>query len=109
MTTGEIEVADEIFAFGGFGDVRDGKYKGDRVSIKTAMIPSQKDLEKTRKVRIDEIFVPTRRAVSTVQLQRFYREVALWSTLSHLNILGPGQRGETAIHHCVRVDGGWEH
>ena len=55
--------------------------------MKTARISSPKDLEKVRKVSINVISVPTRHAVSTLVLQRFYKEVVLWSTLSHPNIL----------------------
>ena len=87
MITETIEVSDEIFAFGGFGVVREGTYKGERVAVKTAKIPLLKNFDKIRKVSINGIFVPTRRPVSAILLQRFYREVVLWSTLSHPNIL----------------------
>ena len=39
------------------------------------------------KVMINGIFTPTCSVVSTVPLQRYYKEVVLWSTLSHPNIL----------------------
>ena len=52
MITGNIEVLGEILAFGGFGVIRDGKYRGERVAVKTARISSAKDLEKIRKVSL---------------------------------------------------------
>jgi len=83
----DIEILDEVHAFGGFGVVRGGTYRRERVAVKTAKVPSPKDLGKIRKVNINGIFVPIRRTVSTIPFQRFYREVVLWSTLSHPNIL----------------------
>jgi len=48
----ELEVLDEILAFGGFGDVRCGTYMGHPVAVKTTRIPAQKDLQRIRKVSI---------------------------------------------------------
>ena len=73
MITEKIEVSDEVFASSGIADVRSGRYAGHLVTVKTMRVAAQDDLLKIRKVSIDEIFVPTRRAVSTVQFQRFYR------------------------------------
>ena len=44
-------------------------------------------IQNIRKVRIIAIFTPTYSTVSTVLLQRLYKEVVLWSTLSHPNVL----------------------
>jgi len=52
MITEDLEVSDEILGFGGFGIVRGGRYKGDRVAVKTANIPLPKDFEKIRKVSL---------------------------------------------------------
>jgi len=87
MITENIEVSDKIHALSAFGEVRLGTYKGDYVAVKTARVPSLRDLTKTRKVNINDILPPTPGAVSIVLLQQFYREVVLWSTLSHANIL----------------------
>lgn len=87
MITEVIDVPDKIHAFGGFGEIRDGTYKGARVAVKTARVPSLGDLTKIRKVSINDILAPTLRAFSIILLQRFYREVVLWSTLLHPNIL----------------------
>ena len=104
MVRENIEVSDEISAFGGFGDVRNGTYRGQRVAVKTAKISSVKELEKIRKVSINSISVLTPHAVSTILLQRFYREVVLWSTLSHPNVLKlVGVQEDTKKHQFVTV------
>ena len=61
---------------------------GRPVAVKTTKLPVLKDLQRIRKVCINGIFTPSWDAVSAILLQRFYREVVLWSTLSHPNILG---------------------
>jgi len=83
MITENLEVQDKILAFGGSGIVREGRYKGDRVAVKTLKIPPGV----FEKVSSSGSFVPTCCAVSTILPQRFFREVVLWSTLSHPNIL----------------------
>jgi len=83
---GSIEVSDELPASSGFGDLRSGKYKGRLVAIKTVRVTAQDDFVKIRKVSIHGIFVSSCRAVSTILLQRFCKEVILWSTLSHPNV-----------------------
>ena len=82
----QIEVSDEMLAFGGLGSVRSGTYMGCLVAVKTARVPARGNLQKIRKVRINDILA-SRHVVSTVTLQRFYREVVLWGALSHPNIL----------------------
>ena len=79
-----FEVSDEISAAGGFGDVRSGTYNGSLVAVKAARVAARDNLQKIRKVRISGI---SHRMASTVPLQRFYKEVILWETLSHPNIL----------------------
>jgi len=54
MIRENIEVSEEILAFGGFGEVREGTYKGDRVAVKTTRVPLVGDLTKIRKVSIDD-------------------------------------------------------
>ena len=79
-----FEVSDEISAAGGFGDVRSGTYNGDLVAVKAARVSGRGDIQKIRKVSIGGIFTPRG---PTIPLQRFYKEVILWETLSHPNIL----------------------
>jgi len=80
-------------------------YKGQRVTTMTFRVPgvgefrgprgptglrrdsSLEDIQDITKVNINGIFTPTRSAVSAVLLQRFYRELVLWSMLSHANVL----------------------
>ena len=59
VITDEIEVSDVISAFGGFGEVRSGRYKGQPVAVKTARIVTRDNLQKIRKVSIDGTFTPT--------------------------------------------------
>ena len=54
----EFEVSSDIVFSGGFGDVRSGTYKGDRVAVKTARVSEPEKL-KIRKVSIDGVFAPT--------------------------------------------------
>jgi len=84
---GRIEVSDELLASSGFADLRSGMYRGHLVAIKTLRVTARDDFVKIRKVSINGIFAPNWRAVSTTLLQRFCKEVVLWSTLSHRNIL----------------------
>ncbi|KAF9644344.1 kinase-like protein [Thelephora ganbajun] len=67
MITENIEVEGEIRASGGFADVRSGRYMGSLVAVKTLRVAAQDDLQKIRK--------------------QFCKEVILWSTLSHPNVL----------------------
>lgn len=56
--TENVEVSDEVLAFDGFGAVRDGIYKGERVAVKTANVPFPKDFGKIRKVSITVFSYP---------------------------------------------------
>ncbi|KAF9645811.1 kinase-like protein [Thelephora ganbajun] len=67
IITDKIEVEDKILASGGFADVRSGSYKGHRVAVKTLKVAMNDDVPKIRK--------------------QFCKEVVLWSTLSHPNVL----------------------
>ena len=84
VITSGLEVSDKIIASGGFGDVRSGMYMGSAVAVKTAKVAA-KDFQKIRKVWIDNI--SSWGSVSTIPLQRFYKEIILWRTLSHPNVL----------------------
>ena len=82
---GRIDVSDELHASSGFADVRSGTYRGHLVAIKTLRVTARDDFVKIRKVRI-KVDHPGC-GLSIVPLQRFCKEVVLWSTLSHPNIL----------------------
>ena len=87
-------------ASGGFSLVRFDTYKGLSVAVRTAKVPildpemldlekrrRREDIKKIRKVRINGTLRQPFGAVSTILFQRFYREVVLWGTLSHPNVL----------------------
>ncbi|KAF9785122.1 kinase-like domain-containing protein [Thelephora terrestris] len=63
----DVKVQAGILASGGFADVRRGRYKGHFVAVKTLRVAMVDDVSKIRR--------------------RFCREVVLWSTLSHPNVL----------------------
>lgn len=82
---GEIETSDELLASGGFADLRSGRYKEHLVAIKTLRITARDDYVRIKKVSID--LGRPGHTPSAIPLQRFCKEVVLWSTLSHPNIL----------------------
>ena len=87
MITESIEISDDILSNGGFADVRCGTYMGQLVVVKTMRVAAQDDFLKIRKVSINDTFPPVWNAASTIPLQRFCKEVVLWNTLSHPNVL----------------------
>ena len=104
MITGDFEVSDDIPASGGFGDVRSGTYRGGRVAVKTAKVADRRKLKEIRRVSIDGIFASAWSVLSTIPLQRFYREVTLWGTLSHPNVLElVGVQDDKKKEHLVTV------
>ena len=86
MIEDEIEVSGEILASGGFADVRTGTHMGHLVAVKTMRVPKQDDLLKIRKVSVRGVLGYLEYG-SDHPSQRFCKEVVLWHTLSHPNIL----------------------
>ena len=87
MITEEIDVPDEIrVPSGGFADIRIGTYMGHRVAVKTMRIAIQDDFLKIRKVNIHDILGYLEYS-SDHPSQKFCKEVILWNTLLHPNIL----------------------
>jgi serine/threonine protein kinase len=104
IITEKIEVSDGILASGGFADVRCGKYMGRLVAVKTMRVPEHGDFLKVRKVSIDDPFPATWNAISIIFPQRFCKEVVLWSTLSHPNVLKlVGVQGDMGTGQFVTV------
>ena len=60
---------------------------GQFVAVKTMRVAMQDDFLKIRKVSINNVFFPAWDAGSTILLQQFCKEVILWNTLSHPNVL----------------------
>jgi len=81
---GDIEVADEPLASSGFADLRSGMYGEHLVAIKTLRVTGRDDYVKIRNVSIDDGHPG--HTISIISFQHFYREAAIWSTLSHQNI-----------------------
>jgi len=80
----KIHISDEVLAFNALADLRCGTCEGRPVAVKTMRVTAQDDFMKIRKVSSD---ATTQDTVSTTLSQRFCKEVVLWSTLSHQNIL----------------------
>jgi len=53
MIKENIEVSDEILAYGGFADVRRRTYHGHLVAMKTARVTTRANLRRIRKVSIE--------------------------------------------------------
>ena len=87
IITDKIETSDDILASGGFADIRRGTYMGHLVAVKTLRVAIQDDPLKIGKVSINNVFFPAWDAGSTILLQQFCKEVILWNTLSHPNVL----------------------
>jgi len=86
MITEGIDVSGEIFVSGGFADIRAGTYGGHLVAVKTMRVAKQDDLLKIRKVSVHDILGYSKYG-SDHPSQQFCREVILWNTLAHPNIL----------------------
>ena len=82
---GRIDVSDELLASSGSADLRSGTYMGRLVAIKSVRVTARDDFMRIRKVCINVGRLGC--GHSAVPLQRFCKEVVLWSTLSHPNIL----------------------
>jgi len=54
-----IEVEDNVFASGGFADIRRGRYKGGLVAVKTLRVGEGSDVLKIKRVGTNEIFSTT--------------------------------------------------
>ena len=87
MITDKIEVSNEILASGGFADVRKGTYLGALVAVKTMRVGEGDDLMRIRKVSIYRRFFNYLGVIQTAVSQQFCKEVVLWNTLSHPNVV----------------------
>jgi serine/threonine-protein kinase TNNI3K len=95
LIAGKIEVENTILGSSGFADVRRGRCMGNLVAVKTLRATEQDDFLKIRKVSIVNILPATWDAISIILPQQFCKEVVLWSTLSHPNVLAPaGVQGD---------------
>ena len=58
-TTDEIDysVPDQLHISGGFADIRQGRYKGCAVAVKTLRVSNADDLKKIRKVSGKDVFL----------------------------------------------------
>ena len=85
MIMEKVQISDQVRIAGGFSDIREGIYRERLVAVKTLRVSPTEDLEKMRKVcvwlehnvRCNDEYTP----------QQFCKEVILWNSLSHPNIL----------------------
>jgi len=107
---GNVDISDEILAFGGFADLRSGKYEGRLVAIKTMRVAMQDDFLGIRKVgvTVDHPGHGLIRFVLAILQGSRPLEHAVPS--EHLETRwGSGGHEETATRHRVGVDGAREH
>ena len=108
MITDKIEVSGNIFASGGFADVRTGTYLGALVAVKTARVNEQDGFMKIRKVSIDAVSQLLGRDSDSRSPAILQRSRALEYPVPPERLearWGSGGYGERAIHHDLRVDG----
>ena len=86
MITEEIQVSDKLLGSGGFADVKIGTYTGHAVAVKIIRVAERDDLLKIRQASVNDTF-SARDAILTILPQQFCKEVVLWNTLSHPNVL----------------------
>ena len=99
-----IKVSNKIVASGGFADIRPGTYKGYRVAVKTLRVANKDDFLKIGKVSVSDILSASWNAALTILLQQFCKEVILWKTLSHPNVLRlVGVRGDMSKGQFITV------
>ena len=80
------QVSKDIFASGGFADIREGKLKGKVVAIKT--------IRTSLETKVDEVLEVCKGAACpilvdrlTYRIQTFCKECVLWMNIYHPNIL----------------------
>ena len=77
--------AEGVYTSGGFWEVRLGTLDNSAIAIKTPRFTSTTDVEKIRGVSWESAL--TLPMLLTGSIQRFCREVILWNSLSHPNVL----------------------
>ena len=82
----DFSVPGHFQASGGFADVKPGMYKGCTVAVKTLRVAQTDNFEKIRKVSGKVVFAVGRNDTEIVS-QQFCKEVILWNSLSHPNVL----------------------
>jgi serine/threonine protein kinase len=86
----EFKPSDPHHAAGGFADVWKGIYDGRDVAFKSIRASAQSDGAARLKRKVDDIFLQIRHIpdLSLLFQRRFCKEVVLWKSLNHSNILG---------------------
>jgi len=87
MITEEIKFSNYTFTWSGFAEFRTGTYTGHIVAAKIVRVTARDDFLKARKVSVNDIVLDTWGAALTILSQKFCKEIVLWNTLSHPNVL----------------------
>ena len=85
MITGKTMAAEEVHTSGGFWEIRLGTLNNSAIAIKSPRLATTSDIEKLREVRQKPVYLLSLSLKRSIQ--RFSREVILWNSLSHPNIL----------------------
>jgi len=83
MIQGEIEYTERIAAWGGFSEVRKGTYGGKEVAVKCIKFTQHATSEKI--MRVSGAYCGVQ--VVDSQLQVLCKEVIIWATLNHPNVV----------------------
>ena len=88
VITDKIDFASsgQLHTSGGFADIKCGKYKGCTVAVKTLRVAMSDNFVKIRKVGGKRVFA-VRWDGTEIIYQQFCKEVILWNSLSHPNVL----------------------
>jgi len=82
----DFSATSQLQTSGGFADIKPGKYKGCTVAVKTLRVAMSDNFVKIRKVGGKRVFMVGWDGTEIV-FQQFCKEVILWNSLSHPNVL----------------------
>jgi len=82
----DFPASSQLQRSGGFADIKPGKYKGCTVAVKTLRVAPSDNFVKIRKVGGKRVFTVGWDGTEIV-FQQFCKEVILWNSLSHPNVL----------------------
>ena len=85
MITEKTMVAEKVHTSGSFWEIRLGTLNNSTIAVKTPRLTTTADIEKIREASWEP--VPFLSVLLKCSVQRFCREVIIWNSLSHPNVL----------------------
>lgn len=83
----DFSTSSQLHTSGGFADTKSGQYKGCTVAVKTLRIAMADNFDKIRNVSGKKVAFAISQDDAEVVPQKFCKEVILWNSLSHPNVL----------------------